>query len=196
MLIICFHRGGVGWADAASRTLSGASNHPSIPDHVREKAALTVPPDPTAAAFFDVDNTMMQGASIFHFARGLAARGFFHSRDLFRIRAVIGSAQREVIFGKRSEFVRTPKSAVVKAGAGTMPSVFAVAGSSVAGSVSAGSLVADSLVVVVPPLPPHAASTTAVTNPSRTAASEHRPASPGGPIRLGICIHLYDAGGG
>jgi phosphoserine phosphatase len=48
------------------------------------EAALTVPPDPTAAAFFDVDNTMMQGASIFHFARGLASRGFFHSRDLAR----------------------------------------------------------------------------------------------------------------
>jgi HAD superfamily hydrolase (TIGR01490 family) len=48
------------------------------------EAALTVPPDPTGAAFFDVDNTMMQGASIFHFARGLASRGFFHSRDLAR----------------------------------------------------------------------------------------------------------------
>jgi HAD superfamily hydrolase (TIGR01490 family) len=48
------------------------------------EAALAVPPDETAAAFFDVDNTMMMGASIFHFARGLAARGFFHSRDLAR----------------------------------------------------------------------------------------------------------------
>ncbi len=48
------------------------------------EAALAVPPDETGAAFFDVDNTMMQGASIFHFARGLAARGFFHTRDLAR----------------------------------------------------------------------------------------------------------------
>jgi HAD superfamily hydrolase (TIGR01490 family) len=48
------------------------------------EAALTVLPDDTAAAFFDVDNTMMMGASIFHFARGLASRGFFHSRDLAR----------------------------------------------------------------------------------------------------------------
>jgi HAD superfamily hydrolase (TIGR01490 family) len=31
----------------------------------------------TAAAFFDVDNTMMRGASIFYFAQGLAARKFF-----------------------------------------------------------------------------------------------------------------------
>ncbi|MFP5019668.1 HAD family hydrolase [Pseudonocardia phyllosphaerae] len=40
------------------------------------------PPDLTAAAFFDVDNTMMVGASIFHFARGLAARKFFTTSDL------------------------------------------------------------------------------------------------------------------
>jgi len=39
-------------------------------------------PDPKAAAFFDVDNTMMRGASIYHFARGLAARGLFTTKDL------------------------------------------------------------------------------------------------------------------
>ncbi|WP_433266090.1 HAD family hydrolase [Actinosynnema sp. CS-041913] len=41
-----------------------------------------VPTDLTAAAFFDVDNTMMMGASIFHFARGLAARKYFRNSDL------------------------------------------------------------------------------------------------------------------
>ncbi|SCL14295.1 HAD family hydrolase [Micromonospora inyonensis] len=41
-------------------------------------------PDPTAAAFFDVDNTMMQGASIYWFARGLAARKYFTAGDLAR----------------------------------------------------------------------------------------------------------------
>ncbi|MFC0503665.1 HAD family hydrolase [Micromonospora costi] len=41
-------------------------------------------PDPTAAAFFDVDNTMMQGASIYWFARGLAARDYFTTTDLAR----------------------------------------------------------------------------------------------------------------
>jgi HAD superfamily hydrolase (TIGR01490 family) len=46
------------------------------------EASLQVPADPDAAAFFDVDNTMMQGASIYHFARGLAARDFFTWRDL------------------------------------------------------------------------------------------------------------------
>lgn len=42
------------------------------------------PQDESAAAFFDVDNTMMAGASIFYFARGLAARDFFDSRDLLK----------------------------------------------------------------------------------------------------------------
>ena len=60
-----------------------------------------VPPDPTAAAFFDVDNTMMMGASLFWFARGLASRKYFTTRDMagfvwqqakFRIAGNEGSA--------------------------------------------------------------------------------------------------------
>lgn len=39
-------------------------------------------PDPSAAAFFDVDNTLIRGASIYHFARGLAARKLFTVQDL------------------------------------------------------------------------------------------------------------------
>ncbi|MBA2775035.1 MAG: HAD-IB family hydrolase [Nocardioidaceae bacterium] len=46
------------------------------------EASLTVPPDATAAAFFDVDNTLMQGASLFHLARGLHRRQFFTTRDI------------------------------------------------------------------------------------------------------------------
>ena len=42
-------------------------------------------PDPRAGAFFDVDNTLMRGASIYHFARGLAARKMFSARDLARM---------------------------------------------------------------------------------------------------------------
>jgi HAD superfamily hydrolase (TIGR01490 family) len=56
--------------------------------------------DLTAAAFFDVDNTMMMGASIFHFARGLAARKFFTNADLARF------ALQQVMFrvaGKESQ---------------------------------------------------------------------------------------------
>ncbi|ANH37262.1 phosphoserine phosphatase [Nocardioides dokdonensis FR1436] len=44
--------------------------------------ALATPSDPTAAAFFDVDNTIMQGASIFHLARGLHRRKFFSTREI------------------------------------------------------------------------------------------------------------------
>ncbi len=48
------------------------------------EAALATPPDPTAAAFFDVDNTVMQGASIFHLARGLHRRQFFTTKDIVK----------------------------------------------------------------------------------------------------------------
>jgi len=46
------------------------------------EAALSVPPDPTAAAFFDIDNTVVRGASIFYLAMGLARRKFFTTRDV------------------------------------------------------------------------------------------------------------------
>jgi HAD superfamily hydrolase (TIGR01490 family) len=42
-------------------------------------------PDQTAGAFFDVDNTLMRGASIYYFARGLAARKLFGPRDLVKM---------------------------------------------------------------------------------------------------------------
>jgi HAD superfamily hydrolase (TIGR01490 family) len=37
------------------------------------------------AAFFDVDNTLIRGASIYHFARGLAARNFLAPTDVVRM---------------------------------------------------------------------------------------------------------------
>lgn len=46
------------------------------------EAALGIPADLTAAAFFDVDNTVMQGASLFHLARGLHRRKFFTTREI------------------------------------------------------------------------------------------------------------------
>jgi HAD superfamily hydrolase (TIGR01490 family) len=45
---------------------------------------LAVPTDPRAAAFFDVDNTMMRGASLYWFARGMAARDYVKTMDLVR----------------------------------------------------------------------------------------------------------------
>ncbi|MBV9351775.1 MAG: HAD-IB family hydrolase [Mycobacterium sp.] len=40
------------------------------------------PVDLTAAAFFDVDNTLVHGSSALHFGRGLAARKYFTYRDV------------------------------------------------------------------------------------------------------------------
>ncbi|MEU4608366.1 HAD-IB family hydrolase [Kribbella sp. NPDC023972] len=46
------------------------------------EAALETPPVPDVAAFFDVDNTMLQGASMFHLARGLYRRKFFTTGEI------------------------------------------------------------------------------------------------------------------
>ncbi len=68
--------------------------HPDHHDHAAPagEAAAAAPrppaaPDPRAGAFFDVDNTLMRGASIYYFARGLAARKMFGPRDLARMMA-------------------------------------------------------------------------------------------------------------
>ena len=47
-----------------------------------EETPFPVLGDDKAAAFFDLDNTVMQGAAIFHFGRGLYKRKFFETRDL------------------------------------------------------------------------------------------------------------------
>jgi HAD superfamily hydrolase (TIGR01490 family) len=67
-------------ADGAAAVLAGAASAAAA----EVESALTVPPDPTGAAFFDVDNTVMQGASIFHFARGLASRKIVTGSDIAR----------------------------------------------------------------------------------------------------------------
>jgi len=48
------------------------------------EASLAVPSDPSAAAFFDVDNTMIRGASIYFFGKGMAGRGLVTTGDLVR----------------------------------------------------------------------------------------------------------------
>jgi HAD superfamily hydrolase (TIGR01490 family) len=60
---------------------------PQLSDRDELAVLRPMPLDPYTAAFFDVDNTMMVGASIFHFAKGLAARKFFTWRDLARFTA-------------------------------------------------------------------------------------------------------------
>jgi HAD superfamily hydrolase (TIGR01490 family) len=56
------------------------------------ESSLATPPDPTAAAFFDVDNTVMQGASIFFLAKGLHRRKFFTTRE------IVGAAWKQAYF--------------------------------------------------------------------------------------------------
>jgi HAD superfamily hydrolase (TIGR01490 family) len=60
---------------------------PGWPSEAQLAEALAATPDQTGAAFFDVDNTMMQGASIYWFARGLAARRYVSAGDLLRFAA-------------------------------------------------------------------------------------------------------------
>lgn len=66
--------------DGSAALLAGAASAAAA----EVESALTVPADPTSAAFFDVDNTVMQGASIFHFARGLASRKIVSSSEIAR----------------------------------------------------------------------------------------------------------------
>jgi HAD superfamily hydrolase (TIGR01490 family) len=56
---------------------------PGVGASAVEVAPLT-DPDPRSAAFFDLDNTMIKGASTFHLARGLYRHGFFGTRVIAR----------------------------------------------------------------------------------------------------------------
>ena len=60
------------------------------------------PPARRTAAFFDVDNTIIRGASSFHLARALYQREFFSTADLVRFAAhqarylVLGESKRQI----------------------------------------------------------------------------------------------------
>ncbi|MER7199866.1 hydrolase [Streptomyces sp. CB01635] len=54
------------------------------PDEGTPETEFPVVGDEKAAAFFDLDNTVMQGAAIFHFGRGLYKRKFFQRRELVK----------------------------------------------------------------------------------------------------------------
>jgi HAD superfamily hydrolase (TIGR01490 family) len=66
--------------DGVSAVLAGAAAAAAA----EVEASLAVPADPTAAAFFDVDNTMIRGASIYFFGKGMAGRGLVTTGDLLR----------------------------------------------------------------------------------------------------------------
>jgi HAD superfamily hydrolase (TIGR01490 family) len=79
-----------------------------------EAAAVDAPvpvPDPSAAAFFDVDNTLIRGASIYHFARGLAARKMFTLRDLALF--ALGQASFRMRGAENADHISTAREAAL-----------------------------------------------------------------------------------
>ena len=73
------------------RRLRDAESRPRPPAVVAGEAAAEqaettqeIVLDPRSAAFFDIDNTIVRGASLFHLARGLAKRKFFTVGDVSR----------------------------------------------------------------------------------------------------------------
>jgi HAD superfamily hydrolase (TIGR01490 family) len=66
--------------DRISAVLAGAASAAVA----EVEASLAVVADPTGAAFFDVDNTMIRGASIYFFGKGMAGRGLVTTGDLVR----------------------------------------------------------------------------------------------------------------
>lgn len=63
--------------DQAAKPAAGDSPSATLTD-------AGIRPDPRAAAFFDLDNTMIQGSSLFYLAKGLYERDYFSTRELLR----------------------------------------------------------------------------------------------------------------
>ena len=73
---------------SAARALEGLTEELAAAARLQPEAEAggptPTPPDLTAAAFFDVDNTLVQGSSLVHFGRGLAARKYFRYGDVWK----------------------------------------------------------------------------------------------------------------
>ena len=84
MKLLPFRRGQRDGREASDRRRAEAAGEASAAAASVQPTVTDIEPDLTGAAFFDVDNTMMMGSSMFHISRGLAARKFFTTRDLGR----------------------------------------------------------------------------------------------------------------
>lgn len=72
-------------AQRAVEGLAGAARlEPESPAESRPGRPRRTPADLTAAAFFDVDNTLVHGSSLVHLGRGLAARKYFRYSDVWK----------------------------------------------------------------------------------------------------------------
>ena len=73
-------------AEELRQTLAGEASAKAAIESLRSRIPVEETGGPardlTAAAFFDVDNTLVHGASIVLFARGLAARNYFSYSDI------------------------------------------------------------------------------------------------------------------
>ncbi len=68
--------------EASAEAARKSSQDTAAAGRLRPEPDFPVLGDDKAAAFFDLDNTVMQGAALFHFGRGLYKRKFFETRDL------------------------------------------------------------------------------------------------------------------
>jgi HAD superfamily hydrolase (TIGR01490 family) len=75
-----------GAVETPGPAIHGRSGDPPEPGSRAAEVVVDplIGPDPKAAAFFDLDNTMIQGASLFYLAKGLYQRDFFPTRLIFR----------------------------------------------------------------------------------------------------------------
>jgi HAD superfamily hydrolase (TIGR01490 family) len=71
-------------ADEAAAARSAAIEDSAPAVTTTETPAPLIRRDPKAAAFFDLDNTVIEGASMFHLGRGLYKRGFFPTRLILK----------------------------------------------------------------------------------------------------------------
>jgi HAD superfamily hydrolase (TIGR01490 family) len=70
-------------AELEALAANASADRALVDVHIEAAPGPDQPPvDLTAAAFFDVDNTLVQGSSAVHFGRGLAARKYFTYRDV------------------------------------------------------------------------------------------------------------------
>ena len=82
-------------------TSEDSRTDPDIPGPSSDPAA------PVVAAFFDVDNTIIRGASAFHLGLALYRRGFFRKRDIW----IFGFQQAKyVLMGENNESIATTRN--------------------------------------------------------------------------------------
>src|SRR5690625_3964990 len=70
-------------------------------------AGIDLPPDTRSAAFFDLDNTVLRGASLFYLARGMHSRKLLRTTDILRfglqqLRFIVGAENDEQIDDART----------------------------------------------------------------------------------------------